>query len=242
MKRLFDVILSFFGLLIFSPILLPVMLLVWLQDLHSPFYIAPRVSKGGGLFCMVKLRSMKVNTDKSGVDSTAGDDPRITDVGKFIRKFKLDELSQLWNVFIGDMSLVGPRPNVKSETDLYTDVEQKLLTVRPGITDISSIVFSDEGNILEGKEDPDIAYNQLIRPWKSRLGLVYIENRSLSLDLKLLFLTAVAIFSREKALKSVNKVLRKLKTDEKVIQVALRIEELQQAPPPGSDSIVKSRV
>lgn len=241
MKRLFDFLLSLFGLLLFSPILLPVMLLVWLQDFHSPFYIAPRVANGGGTFRMLKLRSMKVNADKSGVDSTAGDDPRITVVGRFIRKFKLDELSQLWNVLIGDMSLVGPRPNVKRETDLYTDVEKKLLEVRPGITDISSIVFSDEGDILEGTDDPDIAYNQLIRPWKSRLGLIYIENQSIFIDIRLIFLTALAIVSREKALIGINTLLLKLNADSGVIEVSKRMGKLVPATPPGTDALVTKR-
>ena len=241
MKRLVDFILSLFGLLFFSPILLPVMFLVWLQDFHSPFYIAPRVARGGGMFQMVKLRSMKINADKSGVDSTSGDDPRITAVGKFIRKFKLDELSQLWNVLIGDMSLVGPRPNVKRETDMYTDIEKGLLDVRPGITDISSIVFSDEGDILEGEDDPDIAYNQLIRPWKSRLGLLYIDNQSLLLDLRLIFLTVIAIISREQALAKINRLLVKLNVDQDVIEVSKRKQSLQPTPPPGSDLLVTER-
>ena len=170
MKRLMDILASFFGLLLTSPILLTFMFLVWRQDGHSPFYIAPRMGKDEKPFRMVKLRSMVKNADRSGVDSTAADDMRITRVGHLIRKFKLDELTQLLNVLKGDMSLVGPRPNVQRETDLYTDSENKLLSVRPGITDFSSIVFSDEGDILEGQEDPDIAYNQLIRPGKSRLA------------------------------------------------------------------------
>ena len=120
---------------------------------------------------MIKLRSMIVNAEKSKVDSTSSNDPRITKIGKIIRKLKLDELSQLFNVFIGEMSLVGPRPNVKRETDLYTKVEKNLLSVKPGITDFASIIFSDESEILKNVDDPDISYNQLIRPWKSRLGL-----------------------------------------------------------------------
>ena len=176
-KRLVDILASLFGLLITSPILLPVMFLVWKEDKKSPFYIAPRSGRNGTIFKMVKLRSMVVDADKTGVDSTSGNDMRITPIGHKIRRYKLDELVQLWNVLIGDMSLVGPRPNVKTETDLYTDVEKKLLLVRPGITDFSSIVFSDEGEILEGRDNPDLAYNQLIRPWKSRLGLLYIKNQ-----------------------------------------------------------------
>ena len=130
---------------------------------------------------MIKIRSMKVNADLSGVDSTANDDSRITLVGKIIRKFKIDELAQLINVFLGQMSFVGPRPNVERETSLYTTEEKKLLNLKPGITDISSIVFSDEGDILEGRDDPDITYNQLIRPGKSKLGIFYIENSNIFL-------------------------------------------------------------
>ena len=195
-----DIIISFFGLLFFSPILLPVMFLVWKEDKKSPFYIAPRSGKNDSIFMMIKLRSMVIDADKSGVDSTSNNDMRITSIGHKIRKFKLDELIQLWNVFTGDMSLVGPRPNVKYETDMYTHIEKKLLSVKPGITDFSSIIFSDEGEILEGEENPDLVYNQLIRPWKSRLGWIYIENQSILLDIKLIIYTAVAIFSKKKEL------------------------------------------
>ena len=149
---------------------------------------------GGLLFRMVKLRSMVVGAAKTGVDSTGNDDVRITAVGRLIRKYKIDEVMQLWNVLLGDMSLVGPRPNVKAETDLYTKEERVLLSVKPGITDFSSIVFSDEGNILEGQEDPDLAYNQLIRPGKSRLGLFYISKASIALDIRLIWLTAVRLY------------------------------------------------
>ena len=240
-KRLVDILASFLGLLVTSPILLPVMFLVWKEDKKSPFYIAPRSGRNGTTFKMVKLRSMVVDADKSGVDSTSGNDMRITPIGHKIRRYKLDELIQLWNVLIGDMSLVGPRPNVKSETDLYTDVEKELLLVRPGITDFSSIVFSDEGEILEGKDNPDLAYNQLIRPWKSRLGLAYIENQSFLLDLQLIFYTIVAIISKPKALIWVAKKLNNLDVDVDTIRVSKREVNLFPFPPPGSDEIVSSR-
>ena len=240
-KRLFDVTASAFGLLLASPILLTVMLLVWLQDNHSPFYVAPRVGRNNQSFKMIKLRSMVINADNSGVDSTAANDNRITAVGKFIRRYKLDELTQLWNVLKGDMSLVGPRPNVKRETDLYTPVERKLLRVKPGITDISSIVFSDECDILEGQSDPDIAYNQLIRPGKSLLGLLYIENQSLALDMNLCFLTFIAIFSRKKSLLGVHEILKSINAPEHVIQLAQRRRTLVPMSPPGSDRIVTTR-
>ena len=190
---------------------------------------------------MIKLRSMKINADKSGVDSTSSNDSRITTVGKFIRKFKLDEISQLINVFIGDMSLVGPRPNVKRETDLYTLEEKNLLSVKPGITDFSSIVFSDEGEILKDSTDPDLDYNQLIRPWKSRLGIFYIKNRSLGLDFILIFLTVLAILNRDLALKKINNILKKLNANDVLLKIAKRNVDLIPAPPPGSDKIVESR-
>lgn len=241
LKRLFDVVASGAGLIVASPVLLPVMILVWRQDRHSPFYIAPRVGKNDKPFKMVKLRSMVINADKSGVDSTGANDNRITAVGQFIRRYKLDELTQLWNVFKGDMSLVGPRPNVKRETDLYTPVERKLLDVKPGITDISSIVFSDEGDILKDQADPDIAYNQLIRPGKSKLGLLYIENQSLWLDIRLCFLTVIAVISREKALAGVQDILKDINASEAIRQLALRQQPLVPQPPPGGDRIVTSR-
>ena len=241
MKRLLDFILSLIGLVLASPILIPTIFLVWIQDWHSPFYIAPRVGKNERLFKMLKLRSMIVNADKSGVDSTSSNDKRITAVGRFIRKYKMDELSQLWNVLIGDMSLVGPRPNVKRETDLYTTQEKLLLTVKPGITDFSSIVFSDEGEILKDQEDPDIAYNQLIRPGKSMLGIFYINNRNVILDCKLIFLTAVAIISKENALRGVVSILKSLKADANLIGIAARQNELVPMPPPGATNIVNNR-
>lgn len=241
MKRLLDFSVSFIGLLLFAPILLPVIFIVWIQDFKSPFYIPFRVGKNKMLFKMIKLRSMIVNADSSGVDSTGINDKRITRIGKIIRKFKLDELSQLWNVLMGDMSLVGPRPNVKKETDLYTDIENDLFSVKPGITDISSIVFSDEGDILADKPDPDLAYNQLIRPWKSRLGLIYIKNHSLVLDIQLIFLTVVSVFSRDLALAGVVKILSKLEVDNEIIEISKRKGDLYPFPPPGSDKIVENR-
>ena len=241
MKRLLDVIVSFIGLFLFFPVLIPTLILIWLQDYHLPLYIAKRVGKSGHSFPMVKLRSMVVNADKTGVDSTGANDLRITSIGRFVRKIKIDEFGQLWNVMIGQMSLVGPRPNVKRETDLYTDIEKKLLSVRPGITDISSIVFADEGEVLKHSMNPDIDYNQLIRPWKSRLGLIYVENWRLWLDIKLLFLTVINIISRERALMGIQTILYRLNVSNKIRLVAMRKTELKPAPPPGSSQIVMHR-
>ena len=241
MKRLLDLVGAFFGMIILSPLFLVVMVLIWFQDFKSPLYISPRVGKGGKEFKMIKLRSMRVHLANSGPLSTSSDDDCITSVGYFIRKFKLDELSQLWNVFKGDMSLVGPRPNVKEETDLYTIVEKEILSAKPGITDFSSIVFSDEANILTNTENPDLAYNQLVRPWKSRLGLIYIENRTFALDLQIIIYTVVSIFRKKLALAWVSTKLEKLGVDENVIDVCRRQKNLTPFPPPGASEVVTHR-
>lgn len=234
-KRTLDIIVSFVGLLSVSPVMLLLMLLIWLDDFKSPFYFAPRVGKGGKEFMMVKLRSMSVGADKTGVESTSANDLRITNIGRRIRAFKLDEIPQLWNVLKGEMSLVGPRPNSRKGTEVYTMEELRLLSKRPGITDIASIVFSDEGEILKDSQDPDLDYNQLIRPWKSRLGLLYIDNYSLLLDLKLIYLTVLAILCREKALMGVQRILTALGADEQIKHVSARLEPLVPALPPGAE-------
>ena len=239
MTRIFDISLSLIGLILISPILVIFILLIYFQDKSSPFYIAPRVGRNKKIFNIIKLRSMTINADKNEVNSTSINDNRITKLGHIIRKYKIDELTQLWNVLLGDMSLVGPRPNVLADVNLYTKAENKLLTVKPGITDFSSIVFSDEGKILENKENPDLAYNQLIRPWKSRLGSIYIKHQSILLDLKLIIFTLVALISKPIALKWVVKKLEKFNVDKKIIEVAKREKELFPFPPPGSDKIVK---
>lgn len=232
MKRLLDIVASALALVVLAPPLLPVLFAVWLQDFRSPFYVADRVGRGGGIFRMVKIRSMVVRADQTGVESTSGNDPRITRVGHFVRRWKIDELAQLWNVLKGDMSLVGPRPNTPREIAHYTAVERELLSVRPGITDLSSIVFSDEGEILRDAADPDRAYADLIRPWKSRLGLVYVRKSSLMLDLRLLWLTLVAIVDKPRALEGVATILRELGVDMELRKVALRQAPLVPAPLP----------
>ena len=214
---------------------------MWVQDFKFPFYIPLRVGKNGKLFKMIKLRSMGVNADRNGVDSTSNNDSRITPIGHFIRKFKLDELSQLINVLKGDMSLVGPRPNVKNETDLYTEEEKKILLVSPGITDFASIVFADEGTILEKSSDPNLDYNQLIRPYKSRLALFYIEKKSFFLDLKIIFLTMLVIISRRFSLNKLSLLLKDLGANSKMVELSTRENELKPTPPPGSQNIVVSR-
>ena len=240
-KRSFDIFTSFFGLLFLSPILLLAIFLVWKEDKRSPFYVTKRLGKNNKLFKMIKLRSMSVDADKSGVVSSSDNDIRITSIGQKIRRYKLDEFIQLWNVLIGDMSLVGPRPNVKDETDLYTDIEKELLSIRPGITDFSSIIFSDEGDILKGKDNPDLIYNQLIRPWKSRLGLIYIKNQSFLLDIKIIIYTMVAFTSKQRALNWITKKLKIMNVDSNVVSISKREVELYPFPPPGMDKVVTKR-
>ena len=139
------------------------------------------------------------------------------------------------------MSLVGPRPQVAREVQIYSPVERTLLDVRPGITDLASIVFADEGDILAGRPDPDLAYNQLIRPWKSRLGLLYVRQRSLRLDLELIWLTALALASRARALAGVQRMLARLDADAQIRRVARREDPLVPYPPPGASAIVTAR-
>lgn len=238
MKRLLDAAAAGLGLALGSIILVPAMIAVWMQDRRSPFYVSMRAGVGGRPFRMVKLRSMRILADATGVMSTAGDDPRITAVGRFVRRWKLDELTQLWNVLRGQMSLVGPRPQVLQDVALYTGEERRLLSVRPGITDMASIVFADEGEILRGAEDPDLRYQQLIRPWKSRLALLYVDSgMALRTDLKLVWLTLVSSISRRRALDGVAAVVRSLGGSEELVQVTLRRAVLNPAPPPGASEI-----
>ena len=168
-KRIFDLVLSLSLLIFISPII--IFFITCLdKDFKNPVYIQTKKLQP---FKMYKIRSMVLGADKSGVDSTGNNDIRITFVGKIIRKFKIDELSQLFNVVIGNMSLVGPRPNVIHEAKKYTKYESLVLSVRPGITDFASIVFSDEGKILESSNDPNADYDKLIRPGKGWLGVLY---------------------------------------------------------------------
>lgn len=193
LKRFFDFFVSlslFIGLL---PILAFVAFLVKFDDGGPVFYRGLRVGLHGRGFRMFKFRSMVLNADKIGGPSTSDDDPRLTRAGRWIRRLKLDEIPQLLNVIKGEMSLVGPRPEVPSEVDLYTPEERRLLSVRPGITDLASLEFHNEGEILKGSPDPHEAYRRLIRPEKIRLGLDYVQNRSLALDLKILGKTAAVL-------------------------------------------------
>lgn len=197
LKRLFDLIFSSIGLLILSPFFLIFAILIKLESKGPVFYRGVRIGKYGKHFCIYKLRTMVQDAEKLGADSTSSDDPRITKTGKFIRKFKLDEFSQLINVLIGDMSMVGPRPEVQKFIDKYIETERKLLTLRPGITDWSSIKFHNEPEIIasSGIKDADEAYEKLIRPDKIKLQLKYLKEHNLWIDLKIIFSTILTIIS-----------------------------------------------
>lgn len=241
MKRALDVVMAVAGLLLAAPVLLLFMLLIWLQDGHSPLYRSRRVGLGGRPFAMVKLRSMIVGAERSQVLSTAGDDPRITRIGSLVRRYKLDELTQLWNVLVGSMTMVGPRPQNERDVRLYTAAERRLLTAAPGITDFASIVFADESDILAGAADPDLRYQQVVRPWKSRLGLFYVDHASRALDLALIGLTVVALVDRRAALLGVGRALTRLGASRELVRVAQRDLDLVPYPPPGARRVAASR-
>jgi len=240
-KRVVDAIIAAIGLTVLSPLLLLVAFAIWTYDRKSPIYKATRIGKNSVPFTMYKFRSMVVNAEKSGVDSTSASDSRITFVGKWVRRFKIDELPQLWNVLTGSMSLVGPRPNVQREVHLYSQEEMHLLDVSPGITDFASIVFADEGQILDGSDDPDISYNQLIRPGKNYLGLHYVKERTLIIDIRIVLLTILAIISRARALDATSALIKKTSGSQELVFLALRKSELQPTPPPGFDQIITTR-
>ena len=189
-----DVALSAAGLVALSPVIAFTAIRIKREDGGPVFYKAPRVGKDGRAFRMFKFRTMVVNADRIGGPSTANDDPRLTRVGHMIRRYKLDEIPQLINVVRGDMSLVGPRPEVQHYVDMYTPEERAILSVRPGITDWASIRYRNEGEILKGSTDPEQAYMEKIRPGKIRLGLDYVKRQSLWTDVKILAQTARAVF------------------------------------------------
>jgi len=172
-------------------------------------YLGERVGLNGRIFRIFKFRTMVVNADKIGGPSTPDDDPRITPIGKRLRRHKLDELPQLLNVLIGDMSLVGPRPEVKRYTDMFTSEEKAILSVRPGITDWASIWNPDEGSILAGAPDPEAAYLELIRPTKVRLQRQYVQEQSFNTDLLILWETLIVLINPKAKFNAVQRLSAK---------------------------------
>jgi lipopolysaccharide/colanic/teichoic acid biosynthesis glycosyltransferase len=188
MKRLSDLLFSFFGLLILSPFFVVAAVLVKIYDGGPVFFRQMRVGQGGYPFRMLKFRSMVVNADK-GAALTVGQDTRITQVGKFLRRYKLDELPQLWNVFRGEMSLVGPRPEIAKFVDSYSLAQKEVLRLKPGITDPASFAFYDESELLAGKADPERFYRDHLMGEKIRINLEYAGKASFATDLFLILAT-----------------------------------------------------
>ena len=210
-KRLFDVFFSFVGLLLISPFLLLIAILVKLASPGPVLYRGVRVGQHGKPFCILKFRSMIVDAEQHGGSATAGDDPRLTSIGKFLRRYKLDELPQLFNVLQGEMSFVGPRPEVQKYVDRYSEDDKAILQLRPGITDWASIWNSNEAAVLEGSSDPEKSYEELILPTKIALQRKYLQDHSCSADLKILFHTFAKLVQEDwvpKELESYGKVRR----------------------------------
>ncbi len=188
-KRVLDLFISIAGLMIFAPLILIVCFIILVDDFGPVLYKAVRIGQFGKPFRMFKFRTMIKNADKAGPSSASLSDNRITRTGKLLRKYKIDELPQLLNVLKGEMSIVGPRPEEKKFIDLYSESEKIILSVKPGITDWASIWNSNEGEVLEGSNDPDQTYMDQIRPKKIQLQLKYVNNCNFFIDLKILFLT-----------------------------------------------------
>ena len=188
LKRIFDITLSLFGLIILLPFMLIIAILIKIDSKGPVFFKQIRVTKNGKEFKIFKYRTMRVGSDKYS-QITVGKDGRITKLGSFLRKYKLDEIPQLINVLIGDMSLVGPRPEVPKYVALYTDEQKEILKVRAGITDYASIEFSNENDLLASEEDPEKAYIKKVMPKKIELNKKYISEISMLTDIKIILLT-----------------------------------------------------
>jgi lipopolysaccharide/colanic/teichoic acid biosynthesis glycosyltransferase len=198
LKRLFDIILSSAGLVLVSPVFMIVALAIRFDSEGPVFYRGIRVGRGGEPFWIFKFRTMVANAEQLGGPSTADDDARVTRMGRLLRRYKVDELPQLINVLRGEMSLVGPRPEVPTYVALFSEEEKAILSVRPGITDWASLWNADEGALLAGSPDPEKTYLERIRPRKIRLQLEYVRKRSLWTDIKILLQTLTVIIIRSK--------------------------------------------
>jgi lipopolysaccharide/colanic/teichoic acid biosynthesis glycosyltransferase len=196
LKRVFDIFFSVFGIVLLSPLFFIVALLIIVENGFPVFYTQKRVGKRGVEFSLLKFRTMIKDADKNGLLTVGGRDARITKVGYYLRKTKVDELPQLINVLLGDMSLVGPRPEVKKYTDLYTEKQKRVLSVKPGITDYASIEFVDENDLLGKSENPEETYIKEIMPKKLELNLKYVQQSSLLTDIAIIFRTIVKIIFR----------------------------------------------
>lgn len=194
MKRLFDLIFSFFGLLVISPLLLIIAILIKIDSKGKILYRQERIGKNEISFKILKFRTMYEGSDKKGLLTIGNSDKRVTAFGRFLRKTKLDELPQLINVLKGEMSFVGPRPEVKKYVDLYTNEQREILKVLPGITDVASLEYIDEVEVLAQVGDPEKAYIEVIMPHKIDMNKKYLEHRNLWTDFQLIFRTVIKMF------------------------------------------------
>lgn len=195
MKRIIDIIASTIGIILLLPLFIIIYLIIVLESRGGGFYKQVRVGKNDKDFGLLKFRTMRSGSDKKGLLTVGGRDPRITRTGYYLRKYKLDELPQLFNVLIGEMSLVGPRPEVRKYVDLYNEKQKKVLQIKPGITDYASIEFSNENDILGRAENPEKIYIEEIMPKKLELNLKYISEQSMLTDLKIILRTIIKIVS-----------------------------------------------
>jgi lipopolysaccharide/colanic/teichoic acid biosynthesis glycosyltransferase len=195
LKRIFDILFSLTGLIILSPLFIIIIIAVKFNSKGSSLYVQKRVGVNGKDFNLYKFRTMFLDSDKKGLLTVGGRDPRITGTGYYLRKYKLDELPQLYNVLKGDMSFVGPRPEVRKYVNLYSKEQKKVLSIRPGITDVASIKYRNENEILDGQENPEEYYIENILPDKINMNLNYLNDRSFFKDVKVIFNTLTAIVS-----------------------------------------------
>lgn len=194
MKRIFDVVISFIGIIILLPIFIIISIIILIDSKGGIFYRQTRVGKNNKDFKIFKFRTMYPDSDKKGLLTVGSRDNRITKPGYFLRKYKLDELPQLFNVLIGDMSFVGPRPEVRKYVEMYNDEQKKVLSVLPGITDYASIEYRNENDILAKSQNPEQTYINEIMPAKLELNLKYIREKNMITDLKIIFKTILKIF------------------------------------------------
>ncbi len=233
--RLLDILCGAVGLAIGLPFIAVAAALIWLEDRHNPLYIAERIGAGGKPFKFIKLRSISRHAGVRPDEIITTRDNRVTALGHFIRTSKLDELPQFWHVLKGDMSLVGPRASVSAIVDAFTEEEMRILSVKPGITDLASIMFLNLGKVLEHSNDPKGDYDRLVRPWKSRLALLYVDHQSLGLTLRTLWLTALAFIHHDRALQGVARIAEQHRAHPKLASIVRRELELAPFPPPGAE-------
>lgn len=216
--RFFDLFISIPCIVLFFIPCLILLLVKWLEDRANPIYAAIRVTKNGKVFSMYKIRTMVPNAHLLGGSSTANSDRRITPIGKFFRAYKLDEIPQLINVIKGDLSLIGVRPTTTEEYDSFTDYEKKAFFKKAGMSDLSSIFFSDEGLLLNNAKDPDALYQDVIRLEKSKLGVLYVERSSIRLNVEIIFITLVNFLNRALSLKMLLRVLQRINASPDILE------------------------